>query len=490
MTPKISDKLMKVDETERQAIISFFSTIILTFFGFFSTVYFAHKLGAEVLGEYGIFIAYFGTFTLFSNAGFGSAAIKKISEGKERDEYFTASAVIRLLLLFATVIAAVIAAPIFVDFSGTGLYPFMIAALIISYFGITVQSSVYGTGKVGLSEIARLSNEIVRIALQIIFVYAGFKSGGLAGGFIAGMLVAAFINLKNNDLKLKSFKIVHLREMYKYSFWIFMASGGAVITSYAGTVLIGYFNANYDVGIYTTVYQFTTIVAFASAALQTALYPKISRWHAEGKTGYIENALSRAITYSLLLALPACAGGIMLGERLLYFLYGADFAKGALALSLLLVAQIFCIFVNLGASSLNAISHPEKSFKAGIVVSAICLLLNLILIPVAGINGAAAATLISFLVGSLIFGYIIKQYVKLKFQKIILRNIVFSTAAMAAVISASMILIKPSDWLSTLLLVSIGAFVYVLVLLKTDKTISDDLKDLLHDLNIPVPGLN
>lgn len=79
-------------------------------------------------------------------------------------------------------------------------------------------------------------------------------------------------------------------------------------------------------------------------ALRLTLWPKISRWGKTGETELIEESLSRAFTYSLLLAFPIFVGGILLGDKLLYFFYGADFEYGYTTFVILLIVQIVNIF--------------------------------------------------------------------------------------------------------------------------------------------------
>ena len=51
---------MGIREVQRQSIASFISQISFTFIGFLSTMYFAHAVGAGVLGAYFLFMAYYG----------------------------------------------------------------------------------------------------------------------------------------------------------------------------------------------------------------------------------------------------------------------------------------------------------------------------------------------------------------------------------------------------------------------------------------------
>ena len=81
---------MSIEPIRRQSIVSLIWQIAFTFIGFLSTIYFAHAVGAGVLGAYFLFVAYLSTISLMTDGGFGSAAIKRLSEGEEQDTYFSA----------------------------------------------------------------------------------------------------------------------------------------------------------------------------------------------------------------------------------------------------------------------------------------------------------------------------------------------------------------------------------------------------------------
>ena len=132
--------------------------------------------------------------------------------------------------------------------------------------------------------------------------------------------------------------------------------------AYADTILIGYFMTNTDVGIYRVAFQLTGAAAFITGALHTVLFPRVSGWHAETDLEMISHALARSFTYSLLLAVPVTVGGILLGDRLLYFLYGAAFEGGAIALPILFLVQIANVFMYLETMCLNAMDQPRTSF--------------------------------------------------------------------------------------------------------------------------------
>jgi len=90
----------------------------------------------------------------------------------------------------------------------------------------------------------------------------------------------------------------------------------------------------------------------------------------------------------------------LLGDKLLYFFYGAEFADGYFALILLLIVQVISIFQYLFSTYLNALDRVKFTFKVTLIAAAANVVLNFILIPIIGVAGAAAATLVTILLNA------------------------------------------------------------------------------------------
>ena len=342
---------MNIGSIKRQSVIYVASTIGLTIVGFLSTIYFAHALGPAPLGAYFLFLAYLGIFNLVGDGGFGGAAVKRISEGAEQNEYFSAFVFIRIALLAVSVTVLLWAEPFLKDATTSGIFFWLLLALIISVFSNCTSIGIYGSGKVGIQQISNFIDAILRTLFQVAAVFFGFGIAGLTGGFVAGLIAGGIANFWYLDLKLVRFRVSHLKSLSSFSFWIFLTASGSLVFCYADTILIGYFMNNADVGIYRTAFQLTSVATFTTMAFHTVLYPKISTWGARNQNTEIENSLARAFTYSLLLAIPTCVGGWILGERLLYYLYGAAFTSGTSALYFLLLVQVVNVFMFLGTMS-------------------------------------------------------------------------------------------------------------------------------------------
>jgi len=483
----ILSRIMGIGEVQRQSIVSFIWQIAYTFIGFLSTMYFAHAVGASVLGAYFLFVAYYSIIGMISDGGFGGAAVKRISEGEEPDAYFSAFVVLRSLFVTIVLLALIASRSYFVDFDTEGMFIWLLLALIVSLLHGAVSSGIAGCGKMGIHATCGFINNISRILVQVVAVFLGFGAAGLAGGFVCGMLVGAIIQLRFFDLHFACFGWRHVKSLSTFSFWLFLTSGGMMVFAHADTVVIGYFLSNADVGVYQIVLQLATMATFATSALRSTLWPKVSRWGTIGELELIEESLSRAFTYSLILAVPVLAGGVLLGDRLLYFLYGAEFARGYTAFMLLLIVQIVNIFMFFFTSYISALDRIKDLFKVTIVAAAANIVLNIILIPVIGIEGAAVATLLTMILNAVLARRVLSQMITIRVERDSLWNILKASFVMSIFVGSYRLSIPLSTVWLTLAPVVLGGMMYGILILKFDRKICDELKGIATQMNIPLP---
>ncbi len=439
------------------------------------------------MGVYYLFITYYGIFNMIGDAGFGGAAVKRISEGQDQNEYLTAYAVLRFLLIIASTLILLTVSPYFVDLKEYELVPWIIAALAAAFFGGTITSGVYGLGHVGIKQLSYGFSEFVRILIQIIAVLLGYSLGGLFAGYIIAIVVSGLFCLKYFTFKPARFTLLHLRSLLTYSIWIFLISSGSVVFSYADTIFIGYFMENGDVGVYRIALQFTTVATFLTAAIAPTLTPKFSNWSANGDLAPISPILTRSITYGLLLAIPVAAGGLLLAEPLLYFFYGAEFAAGGTACVILLILQIINVFTTFLGTTLGAIDHARQSFYATLIAACLNVVLNIVLIPLVGIEGAAIATVISIGLQAVLLRHFLKRYVTVRLDFRAISHILLSALLMAAFVFIYMQIVPLTNVFLTLIPVAVGAVIYFVVLFKIDKSLHDDVANTVKQFGLPWP---
>ncbi len=482
--PAFYQQFMNIEALRRQSLIHIGTNITITVVGFLSTFYFAHVLGPSILGAYFLFLAYFGLFNLIVDGGLGNAAAKRMSEGKDQEEFYSAAAVLRLILLVVSLIILFILRPYMVDLNASDLFWWLVIALIVNLpFGIAAGGN-YGLGKAGVVQGSNLANNIARIILQVIFVFFGLQIAGLAGGFIAGLAIGFLFNYRYLEVKFRMFTGAHLRSLFTFSFWIFLAMSGILILTNIDVVLIGYFMGNSEVGVYRIALQLASLGVFVALALEFVLFPRFSGWNEEGSYDIIGTALSRAYTYSLVLAVPFCVGGWLLGDKLLYYFYGEAFTTGTVALMVLLPLYVIYVFQYLQMMTLNSLNHPKDSFWITSVIVIVNIVLNVLLIPIIGITGAAIATLLSILMSTILGYFVLGKYIPLKIEKEPIFHILAASGIMALIVGGMRFLFPIENLVYLIVLVILGSLVYIVLLLRIDREIHDELKAMATQVGI------
>ena len=473
---------MSIDTIQRQSLVSLIWILVITAAGFLSTIYFAKVVGADALGAYFLFIAYCSIFNTVSDGGLGGAAIKRISEGVEQNEYFSAFFAARSILALSAVIFLLIFRGLFNDLNASGLFIWLPMIIIANLFAGGAVTGVAGAGKMGIRATCNTIIIISSILFQVAAIYLGYGAVGLAAGTIAGLVVGGLIEYRFMGLRLVRFRWNHIKSLSTFAFWLFLTSGGVMVFTQADTVMIGYFMHNSDVGIYRIVLQFTMAATFTTNILRNTLWPNVSRWGKSGEIGLVEESMSRAISYSLILAVPVLIGGVLLGDKLLFFFYGAEFSKGYLTLTVLLAVQVVNVFQFFFTMYLDALDRPKESFKVTAVGLVANIMLNLVLIPVIGIIGAAIATLVTMSMNALLAKNSLSNMMTIRLEHESILNIIKAAVVMGIFVGGLRLAVPFSNIWITLLDVVIGGVVYSILVLKFDTKICSEMRVIIEKM--------
>lgn len=432
-------------------------------FGFISTIIFTRVLGADLLGVYYLFLAYFSIFNVFSEFGLGNGLVKKISEGEQELNYFSAYFTLRMIFLVAVTILLLCLMPT------SDVFLWVIIALCVSFFSSTVSYWILGTNKFSTYNLSKAMGELVRIILSIGLVLIGFSVGGLIGAFIVGLIFSGVLCLKYFKVKLIKPQKECLIDLFKFSTCIAVVNFVAILIGYSDTVILSIFGDTGDIGVYRVVLQFASVVLLAANAYNTIIYPKLS-FYAKNDMVEFNKILSNSIICSLVIGIPCCFGGILLGEPAIFYLYGVDFVCGTGVFCVLLMYYLLSIFSTLYATALSAKNQVFVLFKINIAVLVVNMVLNVVLFYLMGIVGIAISSLICVSLQVLMEKKVLG---KIGFNGLFVAKICFSTLIMCIVL----VILGKINSLETLILnIGVGVCVYFIVLLLIGKEIFIMLK--------------
>jgi len=462
------------NEVQRHGTMYLISSLGITVIGFFATIFYAHWVGASVLGAYFLFLSFYSISCLITDLGIGTAGTQRICEGKDQDSFFTASLTLRLSLYALLVLGLILCQDRFVDLELTGLFWPLIAVVGIVTIQTSLGMAISASNRLGLAASTTLINNIVRIVVQVIAVFLGYQVYGLVGGLVVGILLELIIQLKFIDYHIKKFNWSHIKSLLSFSSWTVLVSAGTIIFDNISLILIAYFMTVADVGVFGVCMTFSFFALFISTALVNTLYVKVSRWNAQNDMNAIAISLSRATTYSLVFALPILTGGIILGYDLLYYLYGASFATGATALIIIIAMRVVQSILNLYTNFLMATDHAKQAVVGLLTGVSANVLLCVMLIPHIGIAGAAIGAFVNVIISFFIARTYLAQILPLNLEKSTIKHIFIATIIMTlSLLVLGMFPLNPSA-IETTIMVIIGGSIYFSVLLKLNQQIRDD----------------
>ena len=244
---------------------------------------------------------------------------------------------------------------------------------------------------------------LVNLLLLVVFWLAGEALLGAVAARVLSFGVAAAIalfllgRLFPGSLSFRQYNRRTARQLLSFSVPTALASilSGLLISD---RLLIGVFITPADVGVYQVAAQTSLVLGSLLAAVNTIFVPMAADLHNLGQHQRLESLFRISTRWGLHAATPLVLVMITFSPEILDALYGAEYRGAAASLVILSCGQLVNITSGAADSVLTMSGHPKRWLVITASAVAANLGLNLILIPRAGITGAAmAASLASLL---------------------------------------------------------------------------------------------
>lgn len=188
-----------------------------------------------------------------------------------------------------------------------------------------------------------------------------------------------------------------------------VVGGGQILFGHIDTLMLGIFRTDAEVGAYRVAVQLSMLVVFALAVINQVLQPKISELHAQGDRDALQ-ALLTSTSFSLFLAslAPALVAAFFAPE-LLEVVFGADYRIAGTALQILIMGQAINVMFGSVGTILNMTGLENLAMRGMVIAIVINLGLDLLLIPLLGLSGAALASALTITIWNAILRYYVKD---------------------------------------------------------------------------------
>lgn len=199
------------------------------------------------------------------------------------------------------------------------------------------------------------------------------------------------------------------RPVYKSRDWLrsalpFTLIGGAgVINSNTDIIMLGWFTGAEEVGIYRVAVQGAALVALSIGVVSAVVAPHFARFYAQGDKVRLQRLVTRSAQVILLTALPIALSFIIAGGVIVAWVFGTEFAAAHTPLAILAGGKLISVSFGLVGTLLTMTKYETNAARILWQTAVLNVVLNVLLIPLFGMNGAAFATAISLVILNLIF---------------------------------------------------------------------------------------
>lgn len=365
--------------------------------------------------EYGTLffaLSVLGVILIFGTLGLPSSVARYVTEYTEEDPgqipyILVTSAVI--LLVFAGTVGTIVSvgSPWLADRLGE---PDLAALLALGFGYIVLQAlrtylaKVFqGLNRVDYSAIVNAVFAISHVVLAIGLVLLGFGVVGAFTGYILGLFVAVvlgfgllYYNFYRTFDRSDSRERGLLRRIVEYSVPLTATRGANVLDKQVDTILVGFLLNPTAVAFYTIAKQVSSVCTTPAKALGFTVSPAYGEQKAADRIRRAARLYEQALEHILLLYIPAVVGLILVADPMVRYVFGVDYLGAVPVLQIISFYVLVSAINRITSDGLDFLGRARDRAVIKTITAMSNFVLNLLLIPIFGVVGAAVATLITF----------------------------------------------------------------------------------------------
>ncbi|MDE7177936.1 MAG: flippase [Lachnospiraceae bacterium] len=371
--------------------------------------YVSQILGPDHMGKISFVTAVNNFFCLFSMLGISSYGILICSKLKDDTESLKRSVAeliyINLLLISITYV----------------IYYFCICCL--NHFKpykelLFIYSLVIFFNAVGMEWLYLALEEFTYITIRtfivrsssVVFIFLLVKNRDDYITYVWILVITIIVTNLMNLFHIRSYiKIYNPFKLAYKKHWIsilifFSASFASTISANIDTTMLGIWSTDYWVGIYSFSVKIKTLLVTIISGIVSAALPRLTYNYNNRRLDEYSAVLRKIFILLLIISVGLTGFFIVEAEDIILLLGGKEYLNGRNSM-LILTASVIVMAVTytFGVCVLQATGN-EKQYAKSIYISCIVnVVVNAVLIPVIGVNGAAFATVISEVINAILF---------------------------------------------------------------------------------------
>lgn len=421
-------------------------------------------------------IAVFGVLGVLSKLGIAKSCSRYIAEYKEKDpeqipHILRTSLGLNLLAIGAVAVGLVVGhrhlARLLDEPEMASLL--LIGALFVSFDALKsyVQLILQGFEKIHQAAIINAVDSGSRLVFAVGFVALGLNASGALVGYVLGFTFATLLGFwviyRQFYSGVSSADTIEdglRRRIGEYAVPLTATNTANTLDKRVDIILVGIFINPVAVTYYTISKQIVQFVQTPISALGFTLSPTFGAKKADGNIEQAARIYEEAVTHSLLLYIPAAAGIVLVAEPAVQLVFGDQYSGAVPVLQVLAPFAILQSVTKVTSNGLDFLGRAKDRAVVKGVTAVLNVGLNILLIPMIGVIGAAIATVLTYFLYTASNVYIIHSEFNLRTRLLAgkIAHIVAVTAVMATTVSV--VVARADGWVSLVAVITLGVVVW------------------------------
>lgn len=405
MTNSINDNL-KIGA--KGGVIAFGLKASNTILGFLNQVILARILGAGGIGEVILAVTVVRISAQVAKFGMEEAMMKFIPQYADHDDTARLKGAvffaIKFCLIFSTVfMLLVLTASQFISlniFHSEGLLK-LLPIIVIAIPAWVIRDVIGGILK-GYKDAFRalipesIVSPFIKIVVFLLLTLYGVSPLYAVIAFVAGEVLSAITAIKFLLDRVRELKPVKAkyenRKVLDVAYTVIFTSMSVILYTQADVWILGMFAPTETVGIYGIASKLVILVYFPMVAFGTVIPSLISSIHLSGNLRQLRRMVRESTRWILSIAMPIIIILLLEGKYILRYAYGSEFEAGYMVLVILTIGQMIKAGSGMVGILFQMTGEHKVYMKITIIFGILNIIMNIFLVPVYGMLGAAAAT--------------------------------------------------------------------------------------------------
>ena len=403
--------------------LSFFASIFSVIIGFPISIILGRYLGPGELGIYSMTIIIYTIVNLIGPLGIPNALVNYVAKSQEDEEH---TAGIVSSSIYTSIFLGFLSFVIIFLFSNTianffempelfKLIRIMSFALPFSIVSQTLLGTFNGLRQMKIYASSIIIQSMLTVCTAMLLFFLGYGvSGVIFGIVISSMGLCSYLiwNLRRYLRKVSISQITdNSKILLSFGSQTLIANSINLVNYQADIVMVGFFLNQIDVGLYGVAVTFAKLLWLIPDSIQKITYPMVSEYHGKKKQEPVGQLVIKTMKYTACILMILVIAMLIYGKLIITSIYGDSFIESVSPFYILIMGT-FIFGITKSVNSLFAsIGRVDLFAKIPTLSATANFILNLLLIPLYGINGAAFATLLSLLIYVVIMIYYMKNII-------------------------------------------------------------------------------